>query len=78
MNSRAFTALNFQQTKEYIVKKLIVLILALLSVVAAFFAGRYALNKGIDDVKADIEARWQMTKRTVIAWFTVRKRPEAA
>ena len=59
-------------------KKLIVLALALLSVVAAFFAGRYAFNKGVDDIKADIGVRWQKAKRTVVAWFTVHKRPEAA
>ena len=59
-------------------KKLIVLGLALLSLVGVFFAGRYAFNKGLNDIKADIAARWQKTRRTVVAWFTVRKQPEAA
>lgn len=59
-------------------KKLIVLGLALLSLVGVFFAGRYAFNKGVNEIKADIGARWQKTKRTVVAWFTVRKQPEVA
>ena len=58
-------------------KKLIVLGLALLSLVGAFFAGRYAFNKGVNDIRADIGARWQKAKSTVVTWFTVRSRPEA-
>jgi hypothetical protein len=59
------------------VKKLIVLGLALLSLVGVFFAGRYAFNKGVNDIKADIRARWQINRRWLANWVTAWKQTKS-
>jgi hypothetical protein len=59
-------------------KKIVVAVLAVVSLVAAFFAGQYLLNKSVQAVKDDIADKWQGVKNTVTGWFTRAKVDAAA
>ena len=58
-------------------KKVLVAALAVISLIAAFFAGQYLVNKTMQTVKEDLADRWQGVRSTVTGWFT-RSKSEAA